>query len=92
MTVSLQNLAGINADTTKAVDLFGSKTGVATDVLKQAMESKRLAFNYRPMSDELSRSQIKVASEFLARNGLLTKPLDFALLRTEIDTRLGQAA
>ena len=24
--------------------------------------------------------------------GLLTKPLDFALLRLEIDTRLGQAA
>ncbi len=71
-----QCLAGINADTTKAVDLFGSKTGVPTDVLKHAMESKRLAFNYRPMSDELSRSQIKVASEFLARNGLLTKPLD----------------
>jgi NitT/TauT family transport system substrate-binding protein len=40
------------------------------------MGSKRLTFNYRPMSDELSRSSILLASEFLARNGLLTKPVD----------------
>ncbi|MCK1323868.1 MULTISPECIES: ABC transporter substrate-binding protein [unclassified Bradyrhizobium] len=69
-------LSGINADTAKAVDLFGSKTGVAPDALKEAMGSKRLTFNYRPMSDELSRSAILLASDFLARNGLLTKPVD----------------
>jgi NitT/TauT family transport system substrate-binding protein len=28
------------------------------------------------MSDELSRSSISLASEFLARNGLLNKPVD----------------
>jgi len=50
-------LSGINADTAKAVDLFGSKTGVAPDTLKEAMSSKRLAFNYRPMSDELSATK-----------------------------------
>ena len=32
-------LAGINADTTKAIDLFGSKTGVPPDTLKDAMGS-----------------------------------------------------
>ena len=69
-------LAGINADTAKAVDLFGSKTGVATDTLKEAMGSKRLTFKYRPMSEDLSRSSILLASEFLARNGLLPKPVD----------------
>jgi NitT/TauT family transport system substrate-binding protein len=69
-------LGGINADTAKAADLFGVKTGIRTDTLKQAMGSKRLTFNYRPMSDELSRSSILLASEFLARNGLLTKPID----------------
>jgi NitT/TauT family transport system substrate-binding protein len=69
-------LSGINADPAKAVDLFGTKTGVAPGTLKEAMGSKRLAFNYRPMSDELSRSSILLASEFLARNGLLTKPVD----------------
>jgi len=69
-------LSGINADTAKAVDLFGSKTGVAIDTLKEAMGSKRLTFNYRPMSDELSRSSVSLASEFLARNGLLNKPVD----------------
>jgi NitT/TauT family transport system substrate-binding protein len=69
-------LTGINADTAKAVDLFGSKTGVAPDALKEAIASKRLAFNYGPMSDELSRSSILLASEFLARNGLLTKSVD----------------
>jgi NitT/TauT family transport system substrate-binding protein len=71
-----QCLGGINADTAKAADLFGSKTGIPADTLKQAMGSKRLTFNYRPMSDELSRSSIQLASEFLARNGLLTKPVD----------------
>jgi NitT/TauT family transport system substrate-binding protein len=69
-------LDGINADTAKAVDLFGSKTGVPADMLKQAMASKRLAFNYRPMSDDLSRTSILLASEFLARNGLLTRQVD----------------
>jgi NitT/TauT family transport system substrate-binding protein len=69
-------LAGINADTTKAVDLFGSKTGIQIDVLKEAMNSRRLEFNYRPMSDELSRSAITIASNFLASNGLLSKPID----------------
>jgi NitT/TauT family transport system substrate-binding protein len=69
-------LAGINADTTKAVDLFGSKTGIQIDVLKEAMNSRRLEFNYRPMSDELSRSAITIASSFLASNGLLSKPID----------------
>ena len=69
-------LSGINADTAKATDLFGSKTGVPAEILKEAMGSKRLTFNYRPMSDELSRSSIVLASEFLARNRLLTKPVD----------------
>jgi len=71
-----QCLGGINADTAKATDLFGSKTGIPVDVLREAMGSKRLSFNYRPMSDDLSRSSILLASEFLARNRLLSKPID----------------
>lgn len=69
-------LDGINADTAKAVDLFGEKTGVPNDILKEAMGSKRLAFRFRPMTDEASRMSVIKASEFLARNGLLTKPVD----------------
>ncbi|HEY0329998.1 MAG TPA: ABC transporter substrate-binding protein [Rhodopseudomonas sp.] len=69
-------LNGINADTAKAVDLFGAKTGVANDILKEAMGSRRLTFNFRPMSDPASRNSVLKASEFLARNGLLTKPVD----------------
>jgi len=69
-------LTGINADTAKAVDLFGSKTGVAPDTLKEALGSKRLTFKYRSMTDDLSRSSILLASQFLARNGLLSKPVD----------------
>jgi NitT/TauT family transport system substrate-binding protein len=69
-------LAGINADTTKTIDLFGSKTGVAPDTLKEAMGSKRLTFEYRPMSDDTSRASVVQASAFLARNGLLNKPVD----------------
>lgn len=69
-------LAGINADTAKTIDLFGSKTGVAPDTLKEAMGSKRLTFEYRPMSDDTSRASVVLASEFLARNGLLAKQID----------------
>ncbi len=69
-------LAGINADTTKTIDLFGSKTGVAPDTLKEAMGSKRLAFEYRSMSVDTSRASVVQASAFLARNGLLNKPVD----------------
>ena len=69
-------LAGINADTTRTIDLFGSKTGVPAETLKEAMGSKRLTFEYRPMSDDASRASVVQASAFLARNGLLTKPVD----------------
>jgi len=69
-------LAGINADTTRTIDLFGSKTGVPPETLKEAMGSKRLTFEYRPMSDDASRASVVQASAFLARNGLLTKPVD----------------
>jgi NitT/TauT family transport system substrate-binding protein len=69
-------LKGINADTAKAVDLFGAKTGVPSDVLKEAMGSKRLTFDFKPMSDPASRNSVIKASEFLARNGLLTRPVD----------------
>lgn len=69
-------LSGINSDTAKAVDLFGEKTGVPNDVLKEAMGSKRLAFKFRPMTDPASRTSVIEASKFLARNGLLTKPVD----------------
>ena len=69
-------LSGINADTSKAVDLFGSRTGIAPEVMKEAMGSKRLTFTYRPMSDAASRESVVKASEFLARNGLLPKAVD----------------
>jgi NitT/TauT family transport system substrate-binding protein len=69
-------LSGINADTAKAVDLFGEKTGVPNDILKEAMGSKRLTFRFRSMTDPAARTSVIKASEFLARNGLLTKPVD----------------
>jgi NitT/TauT family transport system substrate-binding protein len=75
-TIFGECLAGINADTSKAVDLFGSRTGIAAEVMKEAMGSKRLAFTYRPMDDSASRLNVIKASEFLARNGLLPKPVD----------------
>jgi NitT/TauT family transport system substrate-binding protein len=69
-------LSGINADTSKAVDLFGSRTGIAAEVMKEAMGSKRLTFTYRPMTDPDSRASVVKASEFLTRNGLLPKAVD----------------
>lgn len=69
-------LHGINADPAKAIDLFGSRTGVPADVFKEAMRSKRLTFNYRPMTDEAARAVVVKASEFLVRNQLLAKPVD----------------
>ena len=69
-------LAGINDDTAKAVDLFGEKTGVPSDILKEALGSKRLTFRFRPMTDPAARTSVVKASEFLARNGLLKGPID----------------
>jgi NitT/TauT family transport system substrate-binding protein len=75
-TIFAECLGGINADTSKAVDLFGNRTGIAAEVMKEAMGSKRLAFIYRPMTDASSRDSVIRASEFLARNGLLPKAVD----------------
>jgi NitT/TauT family transport system substrate-binding protein len=75
-TVFEECLSGINADTSKAVDLFGSRTGIAAEVMKEAMGSKRLTFTYRPMTDPDSRASVVKASEFLTRNGLLPKAVD----------------
>ena len=75
-TIFSECLSGINADPAKAVDLFGSRTGIAPEVMKEAMGSKRLAFTYRPMDDSAARINVIKASEFLARNGLLPKAVD----------------
>jgi NitT/TauT family transport system substrate-binding protein len=69
-------LGGINDDTAKAVDLFGEKTGVPSDILKEALASKRLTFRFRPMTDPSAQTSVVKASEFLARNGLLKGPID----------------
>jgi NitT/TauT family transport system substrate-binding protein len=69
-------LAGINSDPTKAIELFGSNTGVSAEIFKDAMTSRRLAFTYRPMSDPAARQSVIAGSEFLARNGLLKRPVD----------------
>jgi NitT/TauT family transport system substrate-binding protein len=69
-------LDGINADPAKAVDLFGSKTGIPEDVFKQSMTSGRLRFVFEGMSDPQGRENIQKASEFLARNNLLPRPVD----------------
>ena len=69
-------LTGINADPAKAVDLFGSKTGIPSETFKQSLESGRLRFDFQPMGDSDGRENIQKGSEFLARNGLLPKPVD----------------
>lgn len=69
-------LTGINSDMSKAIDLFGANTGVSPEIFKDAMTSRRLAFDYRPMSDPAARQSIVAGSEFLTRNGLLKRPID----------------
>lgn len=69
-------LSGINSDPAKAIELFGSSTGVSTEIFKDAMVSRRLEFTFTPMGDPAARQSIVAGSEFLARNGLLKRPID----------------
>lgn len=69
-------VAGINADQDKAIELFGAKTGIPLDVLREAMRSKRLAFEFQSMTEEEGRETVAKASEFLARNKVLPRAVD----------------
>jgi NitT/TauT family transport system substrate-binding protein len=75
-------LAGLTGDTADAVKIAGSHTGFAPEVLADAITSRRLRFVYASMADEVERRGVVKASEFLARYGLLQKPVtdDFFLM------------
>ncbi|CAN7754223.1 ABC transporter substrate-binding protein [Variovorax sp. LjRoot130] len=69
-------IEGINGKTDEAVKIAGANSGIPPDVLKMAIASKRLEFKHVSMQSAEGRRSIVTASEFLVRNGALTKVVD----------------
>lgn len=62
---------GILADVDAAVAMVGERTGYKPEVLKEAITSGRLSFEFASMSDESGREVFNTAADFFVRNGLL---------------------
>lgn len=71
-----QCIAGIVGNTDEAVKIAGANSGMSPDVLKAAIESKRLEFKHTSMQKDEGRRTILTASEFMVRNGALSKAVD----------------
>ncbi|MEP9349141.1 PhnD/SsuA/transferrin family substrate-binding protein [Xanthobacter sp. KR7-225] len=69
-------LARINADPKQAVAVAGQNSGFPQEVLAEAITSRRLRFQFGSMASAEGRATVTKASAFLARNGLLQKPVD----------------
>lgn len=69
-------IRGITANVDEAVKIGGTKSGIPSDVLATAISSGRLQFKHLSMSDEIGRKSVRTASEFLARNKALPRPVD----------------
>jgi len=71
-----QCIEGIVNNIDEAVSIASADSGIPADVLKMAIASKRLEFKYASMQTEEGRRTIRVANEFLVRNGALAKVVD----------------
>jgi NitT/TauT family transport system substrate-binding protein len=69
-------IEGINRDPDEAVAIAGGGSGFPPDVMADALKSKRLRFRFGSMSDPAEQESVLKASEFMQRNGLLSKALD----------------
>lgn len=69
---------GINEKPDEAVQLAGAGSGFPPEVMADAIRSRRLRFRFGSMALDTERKAVTVASEFMARNKLLTKPVDDA--------------
>lgn len=71
-----QCIEGITGKTEEAVAIAGANSGIAPEVLKTAIASKRLEFKHTSMQTDEGRRSIRTANEFLVRNGALAKVVD----------------
>ncbi|CAM3423611.1 SsuA/THI5-like domain-containing protein [Bordetella sputigena] len=71
-----QSIEGIMTHTDEALKIAGANSGSSPQVLKTAIESKRLEFKHASMQTEEGRRSILVANEFLQRSGALPKMVD----------------
>lgn len=67
---------GINGKPDEAVKLAGGGSGYPSDVMEDAIRSRRLRFRFGSMKEAAERETIVKASEFLVRNKLLKKTVD----------------
>ncbi|ARP82220.1 hypothetical protein CAL12_16300 [Bordetella genomosp. 8] len=71
-----QSIEGIMAHTDEAVKIAGANSGTSPEVLKTAIESRRMEFKHASMQTEAGRRSILVANEFLQRSGALPRIVD----------------
>ncbi len=69
-------LAGINGNVEDAVNVAGANSGIPPEVLRDAISSKRLEFKHVSMANDAGKQTLRIASQFLQRNGLLPKAID----------------
>lgn len=69
-------LAGITGNVDEAVSIAGANSGLSIDILKEAIASGRLQFKHVSMSHDSGKKTIRVATDFLVRNGLLPRAVD----------------
>jgi NitT/TauT family transport system substrate-binding protein len=75
-------ISGINADPDDAVMVAGKGSGFPPDVMAEALKSRRLRFRFGSMADPAEQQSVLKASEFMQRNGLLSKALDQGFFAT----------
>ena len=69
-------VAGIDANFDQIVDKYAARTRVEPATLKAAKSADRLRFKFGAASDPTIQKTITVASEILARQGVLKRPAD----------------
>ncbi|MFC4276199.1 ABC transporter substrate-binding protein [Achromobacter aloeverae] len=71
-----QSIQGITTQTEEAIKIAGAQSGTSPQVLKTAIDSRRLEFKHASMQTEEGRRSILVANEFLKRSGALPAVVD----------------
>lgn len=69
-------VAGIESEFDQVIAEFGSRSLYSEEALRAARSSGRLSLRYASSSDADARNGLQEASEFLARNGIVTKPAE----------------
>ncbi len=69
-------IAAIASDPSKAIALAAPKMQVAPEALQLGFKSGRFTFQFASMADAAGRKPVQAAGDYLAKNGVLPRPLD----------------